>query len=176
MDESNYYGAPSDAEKTVNIRERLRQYYDPEDFVTVINADTKPVRYQFASPTSIETLSSGPGDKNTIMHRPPQVVVLQPGETKLCPAYEADMMIENTIKQIAMASLEQRVESGLIDKNRATFDWTDPNFQRKWIDKIFLGKEDIIGKYNKSIVPQSVEEDLDINVATEPKQTRRSKE
>lgn len=166
MQNDTYYGAPTNSQIKM-IRERLREKYDPEDFVTVINVDTRPVTYQVASPNDIETYSSGPADKNTVMKRPPQRYTLQPGDTKLVPAYEADMMIETLIKQIAMNRLETRLENGEINRNPSgnTADWTDPFFQETLINQIFVGKKDILGDYNMQAAQPTaaVEKDLDIN-------------
>lgn len=167
MQNDTYYGAPSDSGVKM-IRERLRDRYDPEDFVTVINIDTSPVTYQFAAPQDIETYSEYPGHKDTVQKRPPQRITLQPGDTKLVPAYEADMMIEVLIKQLAMHTLQDKLDAGTITKNPMgnTADWTDPLFQESMIKQIFVGKRDILNDYNSRPVATEVAKDLDFN---EPK-------
>lgn len=167
--QNDYYGAPTNAQ-VKPIRERLRELYEPEDFVTVINVDTQPVKYQFASPSDLETYSDHPGHKNTIQKRVPQVVILQPGDTKLCPAYEADQMIEATVKQIALRRVQDRVDSGELDKQRATADWTDPYFQTSLIGQIFVGKKDILNMYNQEI-KKDVSKDLELDEP--PKRARK---
>jgi hypothetical protein len=162
MQNEDYYGAPTNT-SVKPLRERLRELYEPEEFVTVINVDTKPVKYQFMAPQDTETYSDYPGHKNTIMKRPPQVVTLQPGETKLCPAYEADLMIEATVKQIALRRVEDKVASGELDRQKATADWTDPYFQVEMIKQIFVGKKDILNAYNNPTPVAEVEKDLDFN-------------
>jgi hypothetical protein len=157
---ADYYGAPGDASVKM-IRERLRELYDPEDFVTVINVDTKPVTYQFARPSDTETFSDFPGHKNTIQKGVPQRITLQPGDTKLVPAYEADLMIEAVIKQVAVSRIQDRVDSGELDKRQATADWTDPFFQNSMIKQIFVGKKDILNDYNQPKV--DVSKDLELN-------------
>lgn len=160
MENESYYGSPTDTGVKM-IRERLRELYDPEDFVTVINADTAPLVYQFAAPQDTETFSDYPGHKNTIQKRPPQRITLQPGDTKLAPAYEADQMIESGIKQVAMRGINDKVESGELDRQKATFDWTNPTFQIHWIKQFYVGKKDILGEYNKPA--PDVSKDLDLN-------------
>ena len=161
MKEESYYGAPSDSSVKM-IRERLRELYDPEDFVTVINIDTQPVTYQFAAPQDTETFSDYPGHKNTIQKRPPQRITLQPGDTKLVPAYEADQMIEATVKQIAINRIQAKIDSGELDKRVGVADWTDPYFQNETIKNIFLGKKDILNDYN--VKPVDVSKDLELDV------------
>jgi len=175
-EEQVYYGQDADAGRQVTLRERLRQKYDPEDFVTVINADTKPITYQFASPADQETFSDYPGHKNTIMRKPPRRLTIQPGVTKLCPAYEADQFIEVGIKQMAMRGLNSQVDAGKLDSHKATADWTDPNFQEAMIAKFFMGKKDILNSYNDNVnTTPSVEEDLNINEPVPaPKAARRA--
>lgn len=170
MDNNSYYGAPGSASVKM-IRERLRELYDPEDFVTVINIDTKPVTYQFARPSDLETYSDFPGHKNTIQKGYPQRVTLQPGDTKLVPAYEADLMIEAVIKQVAVSRIQDRVDSGELDKRVATADWTDPNFQNAMIKEIFVGKKDILNEYNKPVV--DVSKDLELNDPTTAPRSRK---
>jgi hypothetical protein len=160
--DNSYYGAPGSASVKM-IGERLRELYDPEDFVTVINPDTKPVTYQYTRPSDIETFSDYPGHKNTIQKDTPKRVTLQPGDTKLCPAYEADLMIEAVIKQVAVSRIQDRVDSGELDKRVATADWTDPNFQNQMIKEIFVGKKDILNEYNRPVV--DVSKDLELNDA-----------
>jgi len=148
MDNQAYYGSEPSQNK-ISLGERLREYYEPHEFVTIQNIDTQPVKYQFAEPESVETFSNYAGHKDTVIKRPPQVVTLQPGETKLCPAYEADLMIENLIKQVAMKRSEEQRR-----KNNSLFvsgDWTDPELQKKLIEQIFVGKEDVVSKYNSEI-------------------------
>jgi hypothetical protein len=158
MDSQPYYGAPTDS-GIQTLGERLRTYYNPEDFVTVINVDTRPIKYQFTHPSDIETFSDYPGHKDTIVKRPPQVVVLQPGESKLCPAYEADLMIENLIKQITSSKVEQSIEAGESVAWQSA-NWTDPQIQKTLISQIFVGKKDIIGSYNKTLEKPDVSGDL----------------
>jgi len=147
MQSDDYYGAPTNT-NVKPIRERLRELYEPEDFVTVINGDVKPLKYQYASPADIETYSDYPGHKNTIQKRVPQVVILQPGDTKLCPAYEADLMIEVGVKQLAMSRVQSKIDSGEIDVRVGVADWTDPYFQVEAIKQFFVGKKDILNAYN----------------------------
>ena len=163
MADPAYYGAPGDSD-TKTLGERLRDTYSPEDFVTVQNIDTQPIRYQFTSPTDLETFSDYPGHKDTIMKKPPQVVTLQPGETKLCPAYEADLMIENLIKQITSKKVAKEIEDGSA-VNWQSANWQDPQTQKDLIKDIFIGKKDIVGSYNKTLEKPNVSGDLDAKPA-----------
>lgn len=157
MDTEPYYGAPQDS-NIQTLGQRLREYYAPEDFVTVINIDTAPLKYQFATPTDVETFSNYPGHKDTILKQPPQVVILQPGETKLCPAYEADLMIENLIKQITSRVAHNQAAADGVRFRSAN--WTDPDAQEHFIKQIFLGKKDLVHSFNESN-KSDVEKDLD---------------
>jgi hypothetical protein len=145
----DYYGAPSSVDSSKTLGQRLREFYDPEDFVTVQNVDTEEITYQFANPTDIETFSDYPGHKDTIQKATPQRITLQPGETKLCPAYEADLMIENLIKQITMRSAEKEAKDENVRYKSSN--WTDPTTQDRFIREIFVGKKDVVGSYNKEL-------------------------
>lgn len=169
--ENDYYGAPTNAE-VKPIRERLRTMYEPEDFVTVINGDTKPLTYQFAAPQDQETYSDYPGHKNTIMKRPPQRLTLQPGQTKLVPAYEADLMIEAGVKQMAMSKLQERIDGGLVEARQASTDWTDPFFQTEAIKRFYVGKKDILAVYNTQPTAE-VAKDLELDESRRPGRPRK---
>lgn len=167
LNSGSYYGAPNDSDiKTLG--ERLRDTYASEDFVTVQNVDTQPLRYQFTTPSDIETFSDYPGHKNTVQKRVPQTIVLQPGETKLCAAYEADLMIENLIKQITSRNTQKQVE----DKGvmYMTANWQDPTTQKELIKKIFIGKRDVLGAFNKNLNKPDIGRDLELKDETSKNQ------
>ena len=145
-----YYGAPEGADSSKTLGERLRDLYSAEDFVTVFNVDTEPVVYQYANPADIETFSDYPGHKDTVQKRPPQVNRLSPGEKKLCPAYEADILIQVLIKQIAQKNTQSRIDTGEFKPGQAT-NWNDPVLIKDLLKQIYLGKQDIIGSYNESM-------------------------
>lgn len=148
-DELDYYGKPGDDE-TKTIRQRLRDLYDEGDFVTVQNIDSQPIKYQFAHPRDVETLSAYAGHKDTIQKHYPTVVVLKPGQTKLCPAYEADLMIENLIKQMTSRKVVDQIQEGKVAKWQSA-NWNDPTTQNDLIGKIYLGKEDALRAYNENV-------------------------
>ena len=75
---AEYYGAEGSSDSR-HLRERLRDFYDEGDFVNVINTDIKPLKYQFMAPQNMEDASTA-GGKLVIMHKPPTVVTLQPGQ------------------------------------------------------------------------------------------------
>lgn len=161
MDNTTYYGAEAGSDR-IPLRQRLREMYDPEDFVTVQNVDTQPVTYQFTNPSDHETFSDYPGHKDTSLKKPPVRLTLKSGETKLCPAYEADQFFENLVKQIALRNVQTQVEKGEISDRVASADWTDPVFQKQILSKAFVGKKDVLAAYNDNVdaVEPSVEEEL----------------
>lgn len=142
----DYYGAPSQAATAQTLRARLRDYYEPGDFVVIQNIDTEPIKYQFARPDDIETYSAYPGHKDTIQKRVPTVVTLQPGQTKLCAAYEADLMIENLVKQMTTRKVNLEIGDGKQVKWQ-TANWNDPITYDALIKQIFIGKENVVKTY-----------------------------
>lgn len=148
-----YYGqeyAEGTIEQPKSIYDRLRDYYDDGDFVSVMNVDTEPIRYQFATPVGYETYSAYPGHKDTRQPNPPQVVTLQPGQLKLCPAYEADLMIVNLIKQMATKITSRKIKEGEYQAWQST-NWSDPILQKTLIERIFKGKQNLVGEANAGI-------------------------
>ena len=148
-----YYGqeyADGLVEQPKTLYERLRDYYNEGDFVTVMNIDTQPLKSQFATPVGYETYSDYPGHKNTVQANPPQVVILQPGQMKLCPAYEADLMIANLVKQMATRVTERGIRDGKYLSSQTT-NWSDPTLHKELIPRIFKGKQDLVNEANMGI-------------------------
>jgi hypothetical protein len=174
--DDDYYGAPSSLSSGKSLGERLRDLYSADDFVKVMNIDTQPVTYQFAKPSDLETFSDYPGHKDTVQHNPPKRFTLKPGETKLCPAHEADMVIGVLIKQISTKETVNKIETGEYKPAQST-NWSDPEIQEKLIRQIYLGKQDILGNYNSDANTQkeSVDKDLDINESPKQTQQRRTR-
>lgn len=159
---ADYYGAPEDQSTSKTLGERLRDKYEPEDFVEVMNIDTQPLKYQFTSPSDLETFSDYPGHKDTIQKHPPQVVVLQPGERKLVPAYEADRMLTVLIKQIAVRNTANQIGSGSVVRWQTT-NWNDPKLQEEILRQALLGKEDVLGMYNRPNRQADITKDLGLD-------------
>src|SRR6185503_1354874 len=127
VEEESYYGqeyAEDSIQQPKTLGERLREYYGPGDFVTVMNIDTQPIRYQWATEVGYETYSDYPGHKNTVQPNKPKVVTLQPGQMKLCSATEADLMITNLVKQMATRVTERKIKEGIYLPTQST-NWQD---------------------------------------------------
>jgi hypothetical protein len=167
MAEPSYYGAPSQTDNKT-LGERLRDYYDPEDFVTVQNVDSKPLSYQFMDPKNEQFFQAAPHLSETVQSKPPIVETLQPGQTKLCPAFEADRMLETLIKQITSSKTSRLIAEGKYQPWQSA-NWSDPRTQKSIIEEAFLGKEDLIGNYNKSQTDtkRSVTKDLELEETSE---------
>lgn len=145
----DYYGAPTSSE-TKPLRERLRDYYQESDFVTVKNTDTQPLTYQFMSPDSQQFIQNAPYHGETHNTKNPQRVRMQSGDTKLCPAYEADLMLENLIKQVSHSRTVKKIKDGQLTEQTASTNWTDPDTQVAIIKEAFLGKQDLVKQFNES--------------------------
>jgi hypothetical protein len=175
MENQDYYGMATAADSSRSIGDALRALYDPSDFVVVKNIDKKPITYQCIAPEALETFSDYPGHKDTVMHKPPQRFTLQPGETKLCPAYEADMMISNLVKQILINRTQDKINKGELNSGQAV-DWSNPAAQDALLDQIYLGKHDILNSYNQapSVPENSARDDVEeaLNIENEPRTTR----
>lgn len=157
-----YYGAPSNSENK-NLRERLRDYYSDSEFVTVQNIDTKPLTYQFMPPENQEFVQTAAYAGELYNKKNPVVETLQPGQTKLCPAYEADLMLEVLIKQITSRKVAVAIEMGDAQPWQSA-NWSDPQTQTNIIEQAFLGKQDLIGSYNASLNKKtSVDIDLELD-------------
>ncbi len=167
MQPATYYGAPSSSDNK-SLGERLRDYYQPDQFVTVQNIDNKPLSYQFMDPKNEQFTQSAPYNGETYQTAPPSIVTLQPGQTKLCPAFEADRMLETLIKQITSSKTARLIKDGTYQPWQAA-NWSDPQTQTAVLKDAFLGVEDLVGQYNKQVPKADVSKDLDITNEPEVK-------
>lgn len=149
------------ASDAMPIKERLREYYGPGDFVTVKNIDHRPLTYIFVDPSSIEYDQPAPHLSETRMTKPPQRITMEPGEIKLCPAFEADSMLENLIKQITASGAAQR-------EKHFVADWSNGATQKEILKDAFLGKRDLISQANETL--HSLEEVTTTAISSEVEQ------
>lgn len=174
---ASYYGAPVDSDSK-SFGERLRDYYSDSDFVRIQNIDTKSVSYQFQTVENEVFTQPAPHLGETYHKNPPQVVTLQPGQTKLCPAAEADAFMTTLIKQITSRKTHDDIEKGIVAPWQSS-NWSDPATQKRIIEQALVGKEDLIGQYNASLnKPSEVAKDLefdDTSVINEPVRRGRPK-
>lgn len=167
MAEAAYYGAAQNLSRK-SLGEHLRDYYSDTDFVTVQNIDSKPLSYQFMDPKNEQFVQTAPYNGETYQLKPPMVETLQPGQTKLCPAFEADRMLESLIKQITSSKTAAGIQRKELEPWQSS-DWSDPLTQKGIVDKAFLGKEDILGNFqNRAAVPVEAEVATDLELDPAP--------
>jgi hypothetical protein len=163
-----YYGQSqiSGSMDIKTVQERCREYYAISDFVVVMNIDTEPFAYQIQRPENFDYEQPDPVTMNVVMTKPPERIVLQPGETRLCPAYEADLMIKNLMDKMiyrsrgsAISEAKEKGEENVNIKESVM----DPETQHRYIKEIYQGKKDFLHEYNQSIdkVKSDVAKDLE---------------
>lgn len=162
---SSYYDNLNMDVKT--LPERLREYYKPEDFVVIMNIDTKPLGYSIQRPENVRIHQPSPVTKELYYDKDPDQITLEPGDTRLCPAYEADWAIKQIIDVIVIGNRAQVA----LDGKTPTESAMDPSTQHKYIKKIFQGKRDFMSEYNQQLNKENdnrkqLEHDLEDNLPT----------
>lgn len=156
----DYYGQVNSSDEQKTIQERCREFYGINEFVVVMNIDTLPYVYQVQR---IENQSFDESDSphmNITNIKPPERIIMQTGETRLVPAYEADLMIKGLIDKIVYRNREKIiVDSKGEESPRESV--ADPSTQRKYIGEIYQGKRDFLSEYNDSLKKPDVSGDLD---------------
>lgn len=160
------------------LYEALRDFYDDTAFVTVMNIDTEPLKYQFSNPQDELFVSNAPYHGEIHRKNPPTVVTLAPGERRLCPAFEADAMIVTLIKKLTTKRTAIEIAEGKVRPDQAT-NWSDPATQAALLKEIIVSTEDLVNKYNQSLNQpdevSDVEKDLELEPAPQPR-TRRPRQ
>lgn len=140
------------------FRDRLRDRYQPAQYVRVINIDNEPFTWQFfpgpASGVAGEEEFFDDGGRTrhidgrarfdskyeTKLPGNEQMWMINPGESEVIIGENADLMIEGLYKRlVAKKKIGERPD---IEKTQArSFNWNDGLMQEQMIDKIFLGIE-----------------------------------
>ena len=163
--QDDYYGRPAKDNEQKTVQERCREYYAIGDHVIVMNIDTQPFVYQVQR---IENQSFDQPDSvhmNITNIKNPIRITLQAGETHLCPAYEADIMIKALIDKMVYSNRGKIIAESGTPKESVS----DPDTQRKYIEAIYQGKRDFINEYNQSLKKPDVSGDLEDEPTGRPK-------
>lgn len=136
------------------FRERLRDRYQPSQWVRVINIDRDPFQWQwFPSTDEVEEFTDN-GAVRVISGRQhfikqyteklpgnEQVWEIAPGDSEVLIGENADLFIEGLYKRLVTKSFIDNNGDFQIGKPGRSFNWSDGLKQEQYIDKIFLGVE-----------------------------------
>ena len=168
---STYYDTQDSSVKTVP--ERCREYYQPEDFVQVQNIDTQPFTYVIQRPENVLIHQPTTVTSELYYKKDPDTITLEVGQTRLCPAYEADHIIKQLMDKIIISNRQKVIAKGETPKESAI----DPAVQHFYIKKIFQGKRDFMSEYNKNLVSDEARrEAMEKELEAESKLTLKEKE
>jgi len=135
------------------FRDRLRDRFQPTDYVRVINIDDEPFEWQWFPSTGEQVYFTDNGAVRVVEGRQrfgqnyeqklpgnEQVWVINPGHSEILIGENADLFIEGLYKRLVA---KKRIEDNPnIEKTQArSFNWNDGLLQEQMIDKIFLGIE-----------------------------------
>lgn len=135
------------------FRERLRDRYQPTQYVRVINIDDEPLTWQYFPSTGETTEFTDNGavrvisgrarfssDYSKVLPGNEEMWEIKPGESEVLIGENADLFIEALYKRLVA---KQRVaEKPDLEPTKArSFNWNDGLLQERMIDKIFLGVE-----------------------------------
>lgn len=126
------------------VHERCRDYYSPADFVVIMNIDTLPFTYTIQRPENVTIHQPSAVEKELYYTKDPDTITLQPGQTRMVPAYEADWAIKCLIDRLVLRHRGKDLEEGKTPKESAM----DPATQHKYIKQIYQGKKDFMTEYN----------------------------
>jgi hypothetical protein len=160
----NYYDTANNDVKT--MVERCRDYYAPEDFVIVMNIDTKPFTYDIQRPENVIINQTSSVTSELYYKANPDHIVLEPGQTRLCPAYEADHIIKQLVDVIVLRNRGKIIADGGTPQESAV----DPATQNKYIRMIFQGKKDFMQDYNQQNIEDAnnMQQELEKALEDEP--------
>lgn len=148
MDEE-YYGATTASNEEMTVQERCREFYKIGEFVVVMNIDTKPFVYQVQRVENQSVNDEGV-HQNIENIKPPERIIMQPGDMRLVPAYEADLMIKALIDRLVYSGRAIHIEAHKHDDQPEPPKESvrDPATQRKYIKAIYQGKRDFLDEFN----------------------------
>lgn len=141
--EQGFYGDVDSSNDVMTVQERCRDYYKIGTFVVIMNIDTSPFVYQVQREAN-QSVSDDGVSQTIINVKPPERITLQPGQTRLVPAYEADLMIKALIDKIVNANRSK----DLSDEKTPRESVMDPQTQKKYIALIYQGQKDFLTDYN----------------------------
>lgn len=128
--------------------ERCREYYAPEEFVVVMNIDIIPFTYVIQRPENVTIHQPSQVTKELYYTKDPDVITLQPGQTRMVPAYEADAVIKQLVDNIVMRNRAKIIDETGKNPQEST---KDPTTQHKYIKQIYQGKRDFMNEYNQQV-------------------------
>ena len=144
--------------------ERCREYYAPEDFVVVQNIDTEDFTYVIQRPEHVMINQPSQVTKELYYTKDPDVVTLQPAQTRMVPAYEADHLIKQLVDKIVFRNRKNVEATGATPQESTN----DPATQHKYIKQIFRGKRDFMSEFNAQLqAPQQLENELEQELTSE---------
>lgn len=159
---NDYYGQSNSDNEIKTVQERCREFYSVADFVIIMNIDTQPFVYQIQRPEN-QSVNEDGVHKNIYDVKPPERIIMQPGDTRLVPAYEADLMIKSLIDKIVYSkrAIVIAANKGKETQEPPRESVMDPETQRKYIREIYQGKRDFLEEYNNSLKNHDVAKDLE---------------
>lgn len=131
------------------MAERCREYYNPEDFVVIMNPDIEPFTYVIQRPENVNITQPSAMTKELYYLKDPDLVMLNPGQTRMVPAYEADHVIKQLVDKMVFRNREKIATETGQTPNEST---NDPATQHKYVKQIYQGKKDFMEEFNRQTV------------------------
>ena len=136
-----------------SFRDRLRERYQPSEWVRVINIDNETFSWQWFPSTGEETEFTDNGAVRVVTGRAKftgnyeqklpgneQLWSMDAGESEVLIGENADLFIEGLYKRL-VAKKRVADRPDIPETQARSFNWTDGLLQEQMIDKIFLGVE-----------------------------------
>jgi hypothetical protein len=122
-------------QKPRSFRELLETKFKPTEFVRIVNIDSNPVEWTYLpiNKEQHQSTSSGTSQKYVVREEPDRYY-MEPGESKVLEGAPAALGVERIFQKVILARD--------IRKLNITSVWEE------YIDKIVIGKEDLLAKAN----------------------------
>lgn len=125
------------------LGERLRELWEPQDYVRIMNIDDEVFYWQVLAPQD-ETYDIDRGPTKVTYRRSPRQFSIKPGESIPLEGWNAYICVESLYKKILAKNSglkgQQKVDANGKPQEKV-INWEDPNGWDIYLPKIYMGKE-----------------------------------
>lgn len=118
------------------LGERLREMWDPHDYVRIMNIDDETFYWQSLNPTD-ERHEIDRGPTQITYRRSPRQYSIKPGNSMPLEGWNAYIAVEQLYKKV-LARKENAKRGG---RKEISYNWQDPAGWDVFLPRIFMGKE-----------------------------------
>ena len=125
------------------LGERLRELWEPQDYVRIMNIDDETFYWQVLAPQD-ETYDIDRGPTKVTYRRSPRQYSIKPGESIPLEGWNAYICVESLYKKVLAKNTglkgQQKVDATGKPQEKV-INWEDPNGWDIYLPRIYMGKE-----------------------------------